>query len=166
MSIIEIKEAQISALIKINFCFNKLKQNPPLKWINEVVDNDSLENTKRNFANLTSQQQTAFRNDWYWYLDRESTSEARMMLIINYLSALLKKGKNNKISIYKNFADKKQQIEKFEEENRDLLNRINMVRDKLYAHIDLNWQIYVKSITFDEFEICIGFLNELFDYKC
>ena len=56
-----------------------------------------------------------------------------------------------------------EEIEAFEKTNNDLLNRLKIARDKFYAHIDLDWQSYTKSITFDEFEICINYLNQLFD---
>ena len=101
----------------------------------------------------------------YKYLNRESTVEARTMLIINYLSALLIEGRNNQISIHKNFENKMQEIRNFETENKDTLHNLKAARDKLYAHIDLDWQKYAKSITFDEFECCIKFLNDLFDYR-
>lgn len=162
---VDMKGMQLSTLSRINFCFQKLKDNPPIQWTNNVIDTNSLEKTIQNFANLTSQQQRTFQKKLYWYLDKESTTEARIMLIINYLSALLIKGKNNKISIHRNFTDKIQEIEKFEMDNKDLLHHLNVARDKLYAHIDLDWQTCTKDITFDEFETCINFLNELFDYK-
>ncbi len=162
---VEMKKMQISALSRINFCFKELKENPPRQWINDVIDANSLEKTKQNYMKLTSQQQNAFKKNLHSYLGKESTTEARIMLIINYLSALLIKGRNNQISIHRNSTDKMQEIEKFEAKNKDLLNRLSTARDKLYAHIDLDWQTYTRAITFDEFEICINFLNELFDYK-
>lgn len=85
---VEMKVMQISALSRINFYFQKLKNNPPLQWTNNVIDTNSLEKTRQNFANLTSQQQSTFKKELYWYLYKESTTEARIMLIINYLSAL------------------------------------------------------------------------------
>lgn len=81
------------------------------------------------------------------------------------LSALLIEGRNNQISIHKNFENKMQEIRNFETENKDTLHNLKAARDKLYAHIDLDWQKYAKSITFDEFECCIKFLNDLFDYR-
>lgn len=49
-------------------------------------------------------------------------------------------------------------------QNKELHN-LKSARDKFYAHIDLDWQKYAKSITFDEFERCIKFLNDLFNYR-
>ena len=161
-----IKELQISALSRINFCFEELQKNPPINWKNNVIDSNSVENTKRNFENLSLQQQIVFKNELEQYLKRESTTEARMMLVINYLFALLKKGPNNRISIHKNFPDKMQEITTFETENKDLLDRLADARKKMYAHIDPDWKQYTKNISFDEFKICIDFLNKLFEYKC
>lgn len=165
MSNDEMKAAQISALSRINFCFRKLKDEPPLQWINNVININSIEKTRQNYMELTLQQKIGFKEELYLYLDKESTTEARVMLIINYLSALLIRGRNNHISIHRNFTDKMQKIEKFEDEKKELLDRLKTARDKLYAHIDLDWQTYARGITFDEFEICIKFLNDLFDYK-
>ena len=79
------------------------------------------------------------------------------MLIINYLSALLIEGRNNQISIHKNFENKISKIRKFETEKQVTLYNLKSARDKLYAHIDLDWQKYANSITFDEF---IDYLDE------
>lgn len=160
-----IKTLQISALSRINFCFKELKNNPPMKWENNVLDEDSIETSIQNYKDLSRGEQIAFKETLYRYLNRESTVEARTMLIINYLSALLIEGRNNQISIHKNFENKISKIRKFETENQVTLYNLKSARDKLYAHIDLDWQKYANSITFDEFEICIKFLNDLFDYR-
>ena len=160
-----IKTLQISALSRINLCFKELKSNPPMKWENNVLDEDIIETSIQNYKDLSRGEQIAFKEMIYKYLNRESTVEARTMLIINYLSALLIEGRNNQISIHKNFENKMQEIRNFETENKDTLHNLKAARDKLYAHIDLDWQKYAKSITFDEFECCIKFLNDLFDYR-
>jgi len=156
-------ELQMSALSRVNFCFYELKRNPPLLWTNSIINNENLEKTRENYLKLDSTQQTVFNQELFNYLNRESTTEARTMLVINYLAALLIKGKNNNISIHENFNSEK--INKFTEENKDLLNRLKDARNKLYAHIDLNWKDYAKGITFDEFQKCINFLNDLFNYN-
>lgn len=160
-----IKILQISALSRINFCFKELKSNPPMKWENYVLAEDSIEISIQNYKNLSRGEQVVFKETLYKYLNRESTVEARTMLIINYLSALLIEGRNNQISIHKNFENKISEIRKFEAENQVTLYNLKSARDKLYAHIDLDWQKYAKSISFDEFECCIKFLNDLFDYR-
>ena len=144
-----IKTLQISALSRINFCFKELKSNPPMKWENNVLDEDSIETSIQNYKDLSRGEQIAFKETLYKYLNRESTVEAR----------------NNQISIHKNFENKISKIRKFETENQVTLYNLKSARDKLYAHIDLDWQKYANSITFDEFEICIKFLNDLFDYR-
>ena len=158
----DIKELQVSALSRINFCFYELKKLPPQQWENGIINNKSLEKTRENFSKLSAAQKETFSQELFIYLDRESTAEARIMLIINYLNALLIEGKTNNISIHKNFNSEK--INKFTEENKDLLNRLKTARDKFYAHIDLDWKDYAKGITFDEFQKCINFLNDLYDY--
>ena len=55
-----IRELQLSALSRINFCFYQLKQNPPLQWINSIINNESLEETKENYLKLDSVQQAVF----------------------------------------------------------------------------------------------------------
>jgi len=49
----------------------------------------------------------------YNYLKHESLVEAQIMLIVNYLVALLINSQNNKISIYKNFKNKMDDIQLF-----------------------------------------------------
>lgn len=158
-----IRELQMSALSKINFCFYELKKFPPLQWENDIINNESLEKTKEKYKKLNFTQQSSFSKTLFTYLDRESTTEARIMLIINYLFALLIKHKHNGISVHQNFNSK--QIEEFSKSNSDLLARLTNARNKLYSHIDLNYLDYAKGITFDEFQKCIDFLNELFDYR-
>lgn len=158
----KIRALQISALSRINYCFYELKKNPPLEWINNVIDKESISNTRENFSKMNMLQQAMFSKELFNYLDRESTTEARIMLIINYLFALLIKSSNNRISIHKNFDIDK--INKFTEENSDLINRLKRARNKLYAHIDLDWIHFAKGITFDEIQKCIDFLNNLFNY--
>lgn len=158
-----IKSLQISILSRINFCFFELKKVPPLQWMNGIINVDSIEITKENFFRLDENQQLNFKNQLFAYLDRESTTEARLMLIINYLSALLMKGRNNKISIYKNFGDS-ERVTEFAENNKNLLEQLKNARDKLYSHVDPDWREYAKVITFDEFERCIKFLNDLLGF--
>ena len=158
-------ELQISALSRINFCFYELKKNPPRIWVNNVIDSNSLEKTGENYNRLGFIQQTLFNHDLFEYLNKESTTEARIMLIINYLYALLVKSKNNQISIHINHKDYEKEIEMFEKKNGEIISRIKTARDKLYAHIDLNWQEFAKQISFKDIESCIEFLNKILDYQ-
>lgn len=153
-----INELQISALSRINFCFYELKKNPPREMINAIIDKNSINNSKENYINLSNIQQKQLRRELFKYLDKESTTEARIMLVINYLSALLLEGKNNKISIHNNFDMQNEDIQLFYNDNKNIINKIKTARDKYYAHIDIDWQNYAKDILFDEFEICINYL--------
>ena len=51
----------------------------------------------------------------------------------------------------------------FEKKNGEIISRIKTARDKLYAHIDLNWQEFAKQISFKDIESCIEFLNKILD---
>lgn len=157
-----LKDQQISALGKINFCYNTLKQYPPFGWKHDAIDENSIENTKANLAKLTpdQHQQFLFERDFYFCFN--SITHALMMLLVNYLFALLIDIKNNKISIHKNHAT--EEITPFIENNKDLLHRLRLARNKLFAHIDLDWQTTTKNISLDEFKICIDFLNSLLGF--
>ena len=66
------------------------------------------------------------------------------------------------------YYTKEQQLEKlkqFEKDNAEILTKIKKVRNKVYSHLDPNWLEDVKNIPFEEIEICINFLNKLFDYN-
>ena len=56
-----IKTLQISALSRINFCFKELKSNPPMKWENNVLDEDSIETSIQNYKDLSRGEQIAFK---------------------------------------------------------------------------------------------------------
>lgn len=77
----DIKELQISALSRINFCFYQLKRNPPEQWINSIINNKSLGKTKENYFGLNAIQKEVFSKDLFMYLDRESTNNARHKLL-------------------------------------------------------------------------------------
>lgn len=134
-----IKTLQISALSRINFCFKELKNTPSLMWENNVFEKDSIEISSQNYRNLSSDEKVLFKETMYKYLDRESTTEARTMLIINYLSTLLIEKQNNQISIRKNFGNKMREIRNFETENEDTQHNLKSALEKIYAHIDLDW---------------------------
>ena len=160
-----IQTMQLSALSRINFCFDDLKKHPPLAIELQSGADTTIDIFRDHYSNLDGFHQMLFKNELRHYLHGESITEAKTMLIINYLAALLIKGRNNNISIHKNFAEKAEEIHSFEEENKQILNKIQTARDKLYAHIDLDWASYAKGITFDELDVCVQFLNKLFDYR-
>ena len=100
------------------------------------------------------------------YLLEESLTESKIILIINFLYALLfKDAKHNKISIYENYQDRLADIQKFRKDNKTILENIKTARDKTCAHIDLHWEKELKSISFNEIEVCIKFLNDLLGFK-
>lgn len=134
-----IKTLQISALSRISFCFKELKNTPSLMWENNVFEKDSIEISSQNYRNLSSDEKVLFKETMYKYLDRESITEARTMLIINYLSTLLIEKQNNQISIRKNFGNKMREIRNFETENEDTQHNLKSALEKFYAHIDLDW---------------------------
>ena len=155
---------QTSALSRINFAYYELKKNPPLKLVLDSVGNTDEEKFINYVSSLTSIELENFKKDMFNYLKNETTTQSRMMLITNYLYALLVKGRNNKISIHNNFENRKEEIEKFLEENKDTIDKLKTIRDKVYSHIDLDWLDYVKNISFEEIETCINFLNSIIGY--
>ena len=155
---------QTSALSRINFVYNDLKSNPPVIMVSAVLGKDKKESVK-NYLSLDLTQQKQFSKELFLYLQRESLTESKIMLIINYIHALLIKTRTNKISIHHNFQHKQVIIDKFEKDNAEILTKIKKVRNKVYSHLDPNWLEDVKNIPFEEIEICINFLNKLFDYN-
>ena len=157
---------QLSALSRINFVYYDLKKNPPINFVPDAPG-DTIEEKMNNFLSAMSpQKRNEFNKEMFQYLGKESLTESKFMLIINYLYALLfRDPRHNQISIYENFQDRIEEIEAFKRANQNTLNKIKTVRDKVYAHIDLNWMQYVRNIQFEEIENCIQFLNGLFNYK-
>lgn len=159
-----IKVLQISILSKINFAYYDLRQNPSLKLVLDSNGNNEEEKFRNYVSSLNNDELLEFRKTMFKYLKNETIAQSRMMLIINYLYALLVDGNNNKISIYKNFQDKLEDIKNFENRNKEITDKIKTVRDKVFSHIDANWLECVKNISFEEIETCINFLNNLFNY--
>lgn len=158
------KVLQMSALSRINFVYENLKNNPPMQMILPIDTKDSNQIKEYLYLSkylLPYEEQKKI----FLYLQNESLTESKVMLIINYLYALLIKGNNNKISIHKNFCNKVEEIKNFEENNKDILDKIKIVRDKFYSHIDLDFPQYLEKISFKEIEICVDFLNKLFNYN-
>ncbi len=160
------KRLQVAALSRINFVFYDLKKNPPVNFVPDAPG-DSIEEKLNNFlSTLSPRERNEFNKEMFHYLGRESLTESKFMLIINYLYALLfRDPRHNQISIYENFQDRIEEIEAFKRANRNTLNKIKTARNKFYAHIDLNWMQHAEGIQFEEIETCIQFLNGLFNYK-
>ena len=92
--------------------------------------------------------------------------ESYKMLIVNYLTALLGKRKNDKISLYNHpIKEQEQTIKQFFKTNADELNAVFSVRDKVYSHVDVDFMNTCKNISFDFIEKCIGFLRKVLDIK-
>lgn len=160
-----LQKMQKSVLSRIYYCFCTFKQNPIQKWENNLVDENDSNKSISNIQKLSSEEQAAFNKTLYLYVSKQAVTQALLMLVINYLTALLIKGRNNQISIHHNKSIDPECIEKFESEHIDLLKRIKDFRDKYYAHVDLNWQDILKYVSFDELETCINFLIKILDCK-
>lgn len=92
--------------------------------------------------------------------------ESYKMLIVNYLTALFGKRKNDKISLYNHpIKDQEQAIEQFFKTNADELDAVFRVRDKVYSHVDVDFINACKNISFDFIEKCIDFLRNVLDIK-
>lgn len=155
---------QTSALSRINFAYYELMKNPPLNLVLDSVGNTDEEKIINYVSSLTSIELDNFNKDMFNYFKNETTTQSRMMLITNYLYALLVKSKNNKISIHNNFESRKEEIEKFLEVNKETIDKLTTIRNKIYSHIDLDWLKVAKNISFEEIRICIAFLNSMLDY--
>ncbi len=153
---------QANAINKINFVYNDLKIHPQVKMTFDVPGENMAEKFNYYLSMLTCDEKEDFRKDLREYLRYDAITESKMMLIINYLFALLANGKNNQISIYNNSRLNQANIKQFAQNNSDIINKIKTVRDKVYAHMDLDWLNYVKAIEYEEIERCINFLNDLF----
>lgn len=112
-----------------------------------------------NYYELGSIEKNRYVYETVAYLRYSTSVESRIMLIINYLVALLGKGSSNKISIHHNFQDKKDSINSFEKENKDIIKKLKSARNTVYAHMDSRQSDSKECITFEEFERCISFLN-------
>lgn len=96
------------------------------------------------------------------FLKFDALTESKKMLIVNYLYALLVKTKNNKISIQNSPGLDQKTISEFVKTQWEILEKIKIVRDKIYAHIDLDWASVAKNISNEEIECCISFLDKIF----
>lgn len=97
------------------------------------------------------------------YLLLDVQLESYRMLIVNYLNALIGRGKNDKISI---FSEKDNpEILNFYKENETNIQELKSMRDKLYAHCDLDFNVVLKAITPEFIEKCLTLLKQVLDYK-
>lgn len=92
--------------------------------------------------------------------------ESYKMLIVNYLTALFGRRKNDKISLFNHpIKGQEQVIEEFFKTNADELDGVFSARDKVYSHIDVDFIKACKNISFDFIEKCIDFLRKVLDIK-
>ncbi|MDE6200823.1 MAG: hypothetical protein K2M47_02930 [Clostridiales bacterium] len=131
----ELLQEQVTAFSKIKFVYQDLIDNPPT--VAELIDIEQ-------------------------FLKYDALTESKKMLIVNYLYALLAHTKNNKISVHNNPYLNQTLISEFMQTHGDIVEKIKIVRDKVYAHIDLNWMSVAKNISNDEIQCCIDFLNNIF----
>lgn len=89
--------------------------------------------------------------------------ESYRMLIVNYLTALIGRRKNDKNSIYSEKENPK--IDNFYEENNAEIKNLEDTRDKLYAHCDLDFNEVLKAISREFIEKCLTLLKQVLDYK-
>ena len=131
----ELIQEQVAAFSKIKFVYQDLIDNLPTMI--QMVDIEQL-------------------------LKYDALTESKKMLIINYLYVLLAHTKNNKISVHNNPDLNQTLISEFMQTHGDIVEKIKIVRDKFYAHIDLNWMDVAKNISNEEIECCINFLDKVF----
>lgn len=102
---------------------------------------------------------THSREDVKKHLVADVKSESLKMLIVNYSMALLGRGRNDKVSVFNNQL-------KIEDEQSRLfcckyikeLDELKIIRNKIYAHHDLDWHNHCKGITNEFISQCIQFV--------
>lgn len=98
------------------------------------------------------------------YLDYNLEVECHKMFMFNYLIVLLGYKKNDKISIINNPIQGKEKIgQDFIDQNKELINSLYSIRDKVYSHFDDDFLNHTRVITYQEIEKCVNFLNEYFE---
>ena len=157
----DLEELQLYILGRINFVYADLKAHPQIKMTFKGGSGSDVEKLDKYVESLTSIEKSKFLNKFREYLKYDAITECKMMFIINNLFALLIKSRNNQISIYENDKIDKDMLTSFAQENADTLTKIKNIRDKISAHIDLDWVNYNKTIELEEIGRCINFLNGL-----
>lgn len=142
-----------------------MKKQPPLERINAIDKSDSLLDAPKIFKGLDQKDKYYYLNETVIYSYYSTLVESKVMLIINYLAALLLKGRNNKVSIHHNHQNDMELIEVFEEENKETLTKLKKARNTVYSHMDPKQASSGENITFVELEKCINFLNDLLKYN-
>ena len=153
---------QVNAISQLNFVYGDLKAHPPRELKIVAPGDNNLEKLSNMLSMMNEQERLSFHQECQEHLRQESLSESKKMLIVNYLYALLVNSRNNQISIYKNRDLNRSAIDQFAQENVSTIEKIKMVRDKVYAHLDLDWLNHTETIEYFEIEACLSFLNELF----
>lgn len=143
-----IEDAQLTALENINFCFYDLKRDMPEELCARVYD---------------PYEKYMYGLESFYYLRFVATLNARFILITNYLNALLGDSHDTGISIHLNYPLEAQE---FEKENKDLIEKIKAAKRAICSS-NYAWMTSKHSfdIGFDEYEICIEFLNNLINFN-
>lgn len=84
--------------------------------------------------------------------------ESLKMLTINYIVALIGKRKNDKLSLY--YTKIKDDLDKFCEEHKDEYEALELARDKVYSHFDMDYRGKCGIISFSFIEDCIEFIEK------
>ncbi len=164
----EIKELpleglQKSVLSRIVIVYNDLKEHPQKTIVLNCPGETPEEQLKNYVSTLTDEEKKQFNKEMLNHLKEETLTECKLMLIINYLDALLIEERTNKISIHHNYQHKQNEIEKFKSDNKQTLTKIKKARNKVYSHRDPDWLKEVQKIGYHEIEKCIVFLKNLFE---
>ena len=118
-----------------------------------------------NYGELSSTEKNRYVYETVAYLRYSTSVESRIMLMINYLVALLGKGSSNKISIHHNFQDKKDSINSFERENKDIIKKLKAARNTVYAHMDPKQSDSKECIILKNFIILLYISNMAMHFK-
>ena len=98
------------------------------------------------------------KNDGTWksYFEDDTKIESYKMLIVNYIVALLGNRKNDKCSFNLNYPS---EIADFRKNNADNIENLEVIRDKVYSHFDLDYVEKSKLMSYEFIEQCIEFIS-------
>lgn len=99
-------------------------------------------------------------NDRKKYLIQDTKNESYRMLVINYSVSLIGNKKNDKYSLYFYPPTGKQgEVNKFIEDNQDIINKLYKARNKAYAHFDVDFENQTEKIEYFEIKKIIDFIG-------
>lgn len=140
---LDVLQHQVALLSKLKMGYDLCVKNPTITC-NPIY-----------FFNYPKEEQEKF-------LIYDTKSESYRMLVVNYLIALIGYKKNDKYSIfYYPPKGQDENIKKFIEENKPILEKIYKTRNKIYSHFDVDFEDQTQKIEFEEIKKIIDFIDSV-----